>query len=473
MEMTPAKLREICEKNDLYRTPELNDKLYLHYKGFSEIKNLEAYTGLKCLYLEGNGLRKIGGLDKQTKMRSLFLQENCIETIEGLSAMTELDSVNLSQNFIEKVENLGPLRKLQTLNLSQNRIKDVDSLNGLLECPSILCLDLQNNKIEDPAVLDLLGKLPNLRVLYVKGNPFVKKVRFYRKNVIYRFPELKYLDDRPVFDDDRSRAVAWCEGFKKGGVKAAREAEKAEIARLRKAKEDKARRNMEAFDEMIRKAREQKQSESKDDDMCPSRVLEKATASAMPPTPPSAEGAANADKKTRLLRSRSGELFEIDASNRFTRLRGNALKHAETHRAKEIVEWDKVAPSQQAQLDNWPEDDGDLRVSPFSGEPILRAGDVKRSSKKIHIPGFAHWDGDADASEEAKSSTSIASKDKEPTTAPAPSSKTALEAAGVLKSALPPIPPSGPVRKSVVETASSSSATKTSTMPQTDLDALD
>ena len=38
-----------------YRTPELNEKLYLHFKGFGKMQNLEQFTNLKCLYFEGNG----------------------------------------------------------------------------------------------------------------------------------------------------------------------------------------------------------------------------------------------------------------------------------------------------------------------------------------------------------------------------------------------------------------------------------
>lgn len=33
MKMTKKVLKDICRKLDLYGTPELNDKLYLHYKG--------------------------------------------------------------------------------------------------------------------------------------------------------------------------------------------------------------------------------------------------------------------------------------------------------------------------------------------------------------------------------------------------------------------------------------------------------
>jgi len=47
MEMTKEHLQKLCEKDKLYRTAYLNDKIYLHYKGFRELKNLEEYTGLK------------------------------------------------------------------------------------------------------------------------------------------------------------------------------------------------------------------------------------------------------------------------------------------------------------------------------------------------------------------------------------------------------------------------------------------
>ena len=40
-EMTPELLLQACVENDGYETPELNDNMYLHFKGFQRISNLE------------------------------------------------------------------------------------------------------------------------------------------------------------------------------------------------------------------------------------------------------------------------------------------------------------------------------------------------------------------------------------------------------------------------------------------------
>ena len=69
------------DKRLYYRCPELNEKLYLHFKGFHSIKNLEQFTDLKCLYFEGNGCKSFSGLETNTKLRCLFIQDNVISEI--------------------------------------------------------------------------------------------------------------------------------------------------------------------------------------------------------------------------------------------------------------------------------------------------------------------------------------------------------------------------------------------------------
>ena len=78
----------------------------------------------------------------------------------------------------------------------------------------------------------------------------IKNIPNYRKTVIAAIPTLTYLDDRPVFKEDRRNA----EAFSRGGLEAERE-ERAKIKAEEKERHD---RNHNAFKEMMKKAREEK-----------------------------------------------------------------------------------------------------------------------------------------------------------------------------------------------------------------------
>ena len=259
--LTPEYLKAYCKEermknNDIYTTPELNDKLYLHYKGFRKIQALEAYTGLKVIWLEGNGLDEISGLDNQTKLRTLYLHENCIHEMKGLEALTELDTLNLCKNFITSIAGLERCKKLQTLMLAHNHLATADDLRHVLAVPSLVSLDLQHNRLDDVAVLGVLSALPDLRVLYLMGNPVVKQIRYYRKTVIAACPRLMYLDDRPVFVDERRRVDRWKQAFDEtGDYEKAAEAERAEIVAIRDEKREAEQRNFRAFDAMVQEGK--------------------------------------------------------------------------------------------------------------------------------------------------------------------------------------------------------------------------
>lgn len=54
--------------------------------------------------------------------------------------------------------------------------------------------------------------MPDLAVLYMQNNQFNKKIAHYRKSVISRMPNLKYIDDKPIFEDEKRYADAWARG---------------------------------------------------------------------------------------------------------------------------------------------------------------------------------------------------------------------------------------------------------------------
>uniref|UniRef100_I3MYS0 Dynein axonemal assembly factor 1 n=1 Tax=Ictidomys tridecemlineatus TaxID=43179 RepID=I3MYS0_ICTTR len=288
--MTKHFLQKLCKQHKLYITPELNDTLYLHFKGFDRIENLQEYTGLRCLWLECNGIQKIENLEAQTELRCLFLQVNLLHKIENLEPLQKLDALNLSNNYIKTIENLckhqpaafwsrvlhcplgssdsvmegrvwsllftrtaslaACLPVLNTLQMAHNHLETVEDIQHLRDCAKLCVLDLSHNRLRDPEILGILESMPDLRVLNLMGNPVIKHIPNYRKTVTVRLKHLTYLDDRPVFPKDRACAEAWA----RGGYAAEKEERQLWESRERKKIED----SLEALAMIKRRAEERR-----------------------------------------------------------------------------------------------------------------------------------------------------------------------------------------------------------------------
>jgi dynein assembly factor 1 len=244
----------LCSNYQLYyRTYELNECLYLHFKGFRIIENLEAFTNLKVLYLEGNSIKKIEGISTLKHLTSLYLHENIIEKIENLDGLNELYNLNLSDNCIQTIEGLDKLPKLSNLLLKRNRIgtNGGEDLKGLVRL-NISVLDLSDNRIDYTNILsECFSTLPKLRVLYLQGNECVRKIANYRKSFIHTLKELNYLDDKPVFEEERR----FSDAFMRGGL----EEERKERACFKKEKHDAELQRLQDFTDMVNEWRGKKE----------------------------------------------------------------------------------------------------------------------------------------------------------------------------------------------------------------------
>jgi len=176
-----------------------------------------------------------------------------LESLEPLGHfdLPLLDTLNVSDNFLHKIEGLSTFPVLRVVHMKRNRLRHMDDLIHLLQCPSLAVIDVSSNHIDDPEVLsEIFAKLPKLAILHLEGNPVTRNIPHYRKTVIYQCQNLKHLDDRPVFEDERRMCNAW--GV--GGL----EAEKVERVKIADEKEQKRLENMKAFDDIVAQARRRK-----------------------------------------------------------------------------------------------------------------------------------------------------------------------------------------------------------------------
>lgn len=244
-EMSVDVVRRMCMEKDLYRTPDLNDKLYLHFMGFERIANIEEYVNVKSIFLEGNALVSLRGLAPHcSQLRCIFAQQNCLLALDDLEGLDDLDTLNVSNNAIKSLTGIEVLPRLTTLQITHNKLRTSADLLALLACPSLTVVDLSHNMIDDDEVgAKVLFKMPKLACLYLQGNPVVGTMRHYRKTMVVNVRTLNYLDDRPVFEKERRLCDAW----QVGGI----EAERQERASIRREEDEKDRENFEYL-KMIR-----------------------------------------------------------------------------------------------------------------------------------------------------------------------------------------------------------------------------
>ena len=145
---------------------------------------------LKHLSLADNGLTSIsaeGLAPLANTLHSLDLSSNLFQQIpDCLASLTALRALNLSNCMINSLHSLtrNPLPAISALNLRSNRLISIAGIERLYPLER---LDLRDNKMTDPTELARLTGIPDLREIWVSGNPFVKTHSNYRITIFNLF----------------------------------------------------------------------------------------------------------------------------------------------------------------------------------------------------------------------------------------------------------------------------------------------
>lgn len=154
---------------------------------------------LRHLGLADNSLTSIGSTcfaPLANTLYSLDLSSNLFAEIpDTLATLTALRALNLSNCMIESLHSLArnPLPAITALNLRANRLVSIAGVERLLPLER---LDLRENKISDPTETARLTGLPNIRELWIMGNPMVKSHSNYRIMIFNLFRSTPgFIDD--------------------------------------------------------------------------------------------------------------------------------------------------------------------------------------------------------------------------------------------------------------------------------------
>jgi hypothetical protein len=145
---------------------------------------------LKHLSLADNSLTAIPAASLNplaNTLNSLDLSSNLFTQIpDSLATLTALRALNLAHCMIDSLHSLtrNPLPAITALNLRANRLQSIAGVEKLLPLER---LDLRDNRLTDPMELARLTGIPEIREIWVEGNPFTRTHRDYRITIFNLF----------------------------------------------------------------------------------------------------------------------------------------------------------------------------------------------------------------------------------------------------------------------------------------------
>lgn len=187
----------------------LSESWYYHTRGSSGnllamgILPASKWRFLKHLSLSDNAMTSIPPSSLaplSNTLHSLDLSSNLFSEIpDSLASLTSLRALNLSNCMIDSLQSLtrNPLPAITALNLRANRLQ---SLAGVEKLFPLERLDLRDNRIADPLELARLTGIPDIREIWLDGNPFTRTHKDYRVTILNLFRSTPGYNEDIVID---------------------------------------------------------------------------------------------------------------------------------------------------------------------------------------------------------------------------------------------------------------------------------
>ncbi len=153
----------------------LSGVLDLSSKNISSLEEIEGLSklldeNLTIINLSNNKITNFDGEGLDLWLDELNLSFNPIKSLLNISNLEEIIKLNLSNSKIKDLLSKSIFNNLESLDVSNNKIENLDNISEQ-HFPSLMSIDLQNNRIMDLIELEKLEKLENLRYIGLKGNP--------------------------------------------------------------------------------------------------------------------------------------------------------------------------------------------------------------------------------------------------------------------------------------------------------------
>jgi len=136
--------------------------------------------------------------------RELDLRGHKIPNIENLGVAKDSECIDFTDNNIAQLANFPLSPRLQSLLCANNRISSI-SESMSKSVPNLHTLVLTNNNVAELADLDPLQGFAKLTYVSLVGNPVANKEN-YRYWILWRCPQIRFLDFQKVKDAERSKA---------------------------------------------------------------------------------------------------------------------------------------------------------------------------------------------------------------------------------------------------------------------------